>query len=193
MGVALRERRPFDFLDVPRRIRHSQKEIPMSVALDIRPATDQPATGIDGQARVAQDLRSCLADSYVLMTKTLAYHWNVVGPLFHSVHELTEEQYDDLFKAIDDLAERIRALGHVAPSSMQEMLNDTVLHEDSGHPSTRDMLTNLVRDHETVARRFRESVLHAEEEKDVVTADLLTERLAFHEKSIWMLRAILLD
>lgn len=165
----------------------------MSVALNIRPQTEQPAIGIDGQARVARDLRSCLADTYVLMTKTQAYHWNVVGPLFHSVHELTEEQYDDLFKAVDDLAERIRALGHLAPTSLQEMLNGTLLREESGHPSTRDMLTSLVRDHETVARRFRESVLHAEDAKDVVTADLLTQRLAFHEKAIWMLRAILLD
>ena len=165
----------------------------MSAALNIRPQTDQPATGIDGQAQVAQGLRGCLADTYVLMTKTQAYHWNVVGPLFHSMHELTEEHYDDLFKAVDELAERIRALGHLAPTSLQEMLNGTVLREDSGRPSTRDMLTNLVRDHEIVARRFRESVLHAEEAKDVVTADLLTERLAFHEKAIWMLRAILLD
>ena len=162
----------------------------MSVALNIRPEIDHPATGIDRQAKVVRTLRGCLADTYILMAKTQAYHWNVVGPLFHSVHELTEQQYGDLFQAVDDLAERIRALGELAPTSLQGMLNGTVLCEDSGNPTTRDMLTNLARDHEIVVRRVRDSVDLADEAKDVATADLLTQRLAFHEKAVWMLRAI---
>lgn len=165
----------------------------MTAALNIRPKTERPNTGIDGKARVAEDLQTCLADTYVLMIKTQAYHWNAVGPLFHSVHVLTEEQYSDMFAAADELAERIRALGHLAPTSMREMGEATSLQEDSAEPTTREMIANLVRDHERVARGFRESAERAEEAGDLVTADMLTERLQFHEKAIWMLRALLAE
>lgn len=163
----------------------------MTGVLDIKPTVDHPDTGIDRNQKMAANVSACLADSYVLMIKTQAYHWNAVGPLFHPIHLLTEEHYEDLFKAIDDLAERIRALGYPAPSSMTDLVGLSGLSEDTGNPTTEEMVQNLVDDHETAVRRFRGSIELAEEAKDFVTADLLTERLAFHEKAIWMLRAII--
>lgn len=107
------------------------------------------------------------------------------------MHELTEKQYENLFSAIDVLAERVRALGYPAPSSITDMISLSAIDADMGNPTTEEMMQNLVADHETVARRFRESAERAEDGKDPVTADMLTERLAFHEKSSWMLRALL--
>lgn len=152
---------------------------------------ENPKTGLDDKYQLAANMSACLADSYLLMVKTQGYHWNVVGPLFHSIHTLTEEHYRDLFEAIDDLGERIRALGYPAPSSITEMVAITGLQEDTEHATTDLMITNLLNDHEIVARRFRACVERAEAAKDVVTADLLTARIAFHEKAIWMFRALL--
>ena len=86
-------------------------------ALDTKPREENVNFGLDDKARetIAQNLSAILADTYALLVKTHIYHWNVVGPLFHSIHEMTEEQYNDLFKATDEIAERIRALGYRAP------------------------------------------------------------------------------
>lgn len=164
-----------------------------NAVFDMKPNVENPKTGIDNKQKVAANMTACLSDSYLLMVKTQGYHWNVVGPLFNSIHALTEEHYNDLFAAIDDLAERIRALGYTAPSSITEMIAQTALDEDTGNPTTEQMVKNLIRDHEIVARRFRECIERAEEAKDMVTADMLTERIAFHEKAVWMLRALLTD
>lgn len=162
-----------------------------NTVLNMRTDIEHPETGIDDTKLIAMNVSACLADSYILMVKTQAYHWNAVGPLFHSVHELTEKQYENLFSAIDVLAERVRALGYPAPSSITDMISLSAIDADMGNPTTEEMMQNLVADHETVARRFRESAERAEDGKDPVTADMLTERLAFHEKSSWMLRALL--
>lgn len=162
-----------------------------STVLNMKPDVESLQTGIESATSLAASLSACLADSYLLMVKTQAYHWNAVGPLFHSVHLLTEEHYTNLFEAVDDLAERIRALGYPAPSSFTEMVTMTGLTEDTGNPTTEAMIENLVADHETTARRFRDAVARAEEHRDVVTADMLTTRIAFHEKAIWMLKAML--
>ncbi|WP_051332346.1 Dps family protein [Cucumibacter marinus] len=151
----------------------------------------EPETGINSTAKLAHALEGCLADTYVLMIKTQAFHWNVVGPLFFSIHNLTEEHYQDLFEAADDLAERVRALGHPAPGSISKMLDESVVTEEKDDTlEAAEMLKTLVNDHEAVARRFRETAELAEEQKDIVTADMLTARITFHEKAIWMLRAI---
>ena len=149
--------------------------------------------GVKKLKSLASAVSACLADSYILMVKTQAYHWNSVGPLFHSIHILTEEQYTNMFEAIDELAERVRSLGFPAPSSITEMTGMSGLSEDIGNPTTEKMIANLISDHEMVARRFRQSVAYAEQNKDVVTADMLTARIAFHEKAVWMLRAFLAD
>ena len=152
---------------------------------------EHPDTGIEDRKRLANGLSGLLADTFVLLIKTQAYHWNVVGPLFVSIHELTEKHHEDLFEAADDLAERIRALGYPAPSSMQELIPLTCIREDTGNPTAEAMIANLMRDHESVVQRLRETTETAEELHDHVTADMLTERMDFHEQAIWMLRAII--
>ena len=87
----------------------------MSDVLDVKSHIEDLDLGIDDRKRLADSLAKIVADTYVLLVKTQGYHWNVVGPLFVSLHKLTEEQYEDLFEAADELAERIRALGHPAP------------------------------------------------------------------------------
>ena len=162
-----------------------------NVVLKATADIENPKTGIENRKRLAGNLSALLADTYLLLVKTQGYHWNVVGPLFVSLHGLTEEQYENLFKAADDLGERIRALGHPAPTSITEMIPLTVISEDTGSASAEDMVSNLARDHEAVVRRLREGVEIAEDLRDMATADLLTERMQFHEQAIWMLRAIL--
>ena len=162
-----------------------------NAVLNMRTDVEHPETGIDNKKLIAMNMSACLSDSYLLMVKTQAYHWNAVGPLFHSIHLLTEEQYDDLFKAIDVLAERVRALGYPAPTSITDMISLSEIEEDVGNPTTEQMVENLIADHEIAARRFRQSAERADSVKDMVSADMLTERLAFHEKAIWMLRAML--
>jgi starvation-inducible DNA-binding protein len=157
--------------------------------LDMNVHIENADVGIDDHRKVAACMANSLADSYLLMVKTQGYHWNVVGPLFYSLHKLTEEHYNNLFAAVDELAERIRALGYPAPASITDMIGRTVITEETGNPTTEQMVKNLIDDHEAVASRFREYVEIAEGVNDVVSAEMLTARLAYHEKSLWMLRA----
>ncbi len=161
--------------------------------LQAMPEITNPLTGIDRQdrKRLANGLRGVIADSYLLMVKTHGYHWNVVGPLFVSLHLLTEQQYEDLFGAVDEMAERIRALGHPAPLSFAQMIAQSALHEEEAMANAEDMVGALVRDHETLVRRLRDITAIANEMSDDVTADLLVKRMAFHEKAIWMFKSIL--
>jgi starvation-inducible DNA-binding protein len=162
-----------------------------NMILEMKPGVEPLNTGVEGTKALAASVTACLADTYLLLVKTQACHWNVVGPLFHSVHLITEEQYNDLFRAVDEIAERIRALGYPAPSSFTDMVAVSGISEDGGNATTEEMIGNLVKDHEAATRRFREAVRRADDNKDVVTADMLTARMAFHEKSVWMLKALL--
>lgn len=150
-------------------------------------------TGIDPEARtkLAGHLSRILADTMLLTIKTQVYHWNVVGPLFKPIHDLTEAHYEDLFAASDVIAERIRALGHLAPVSFTDLMPKTELVEESTMRSAQGMVEQLVKDHESMVRNMRESAEFAEQNDDFVTHDLLVGRLNFHEKAIWMLRAII--
>lgn len=159
--------------------------------LQMKADIENPETGLEHRKRLAGNLSGLLADTYLLMVKTQGYHWNVVGPLFVSLHRLTEEQYQNLFEAIDDLAERIRALGHPAPSSITEMIAMAQIAEDTGNASAEEMVENLVADHESIVRRLREATAIAEELHDSVTAGMLTDRMEFHEQAVWMLRAVI--
>lgn len=147
-------------------------------------------TGIEDRASLAQALTACVGDTFTLMVKTQAYHWNVTGPMFRSVHKLTEEQYEDLFEALDVMAERVRALGYPAPVNAADMVGVSGIEEASELPDATTMVRDLAAGHENAAKRFRQAVTQAEDDNDVVTADLLTERITFHEKAIWMLRAL---
>lgn len=152
-------------------------------------------TGIAPAARkqLSQGLVEALGSTYKLLVKTHVYHWNVVGPLFLPLHELTEEQYKELFEAADIIAERIRALGHPTPLAFEDFAPSSPVEEETRDRSAASMVAQLVADHETIARRLRELASVADEADDWVTADMLTDRLNFHEKASWMLRAIIAD
>lgn len=145
------------------------------------------------RAGVAGILKSLLADEYVLYTKTRKYHWNVEGPHFHELHKFFESQYDELDEAIDEIAERVRALGVYSTGSLVEFLNDTSLKEDhSGQISAIQMIENLLADHETIIRALRVNLEKVNSEfGDAGNQDFLTGMLEQHEKMAWMLRSML--
>ncbi len=145
----------------------------------------------DARTEIAAGVSRVLADSYSLYLKTHNFHWNVTGPMFNSLHNMFEEQYTELATAIDEIAERIRALGERAPGSYSEYQKLTSIPEESGTPEAMEMVRQLVRDHETVARTAREVFALADEADDEPTADLLTQRMQLHEKTAWMLRSML--
>jgi starvation-inducible DNA-binding protein len=149
-------------------------------------------TGIDANDRkeVAKALQHGLADTYSLYLKTLGVHWNIVGPSFYSVHKLTEAQYEDLHAAADVIAERIRALGHLAPASFGDYTKLSVVDSSETPKDADAMLQGLIADNEAIAKRMRDFVEVAEEADDVFTADLLTARIGKHEENAWMLRAL---
>ena len=162
----------------------------MTTVLETKPRPASPATGVDGQKALAKALGGTLADTYRLMFKTHAYHWNVTGPLFYSLHKLTEAQYEDLFAAADVLAERIRALGQLTAMRFADIAEGSSLGDLDQPPDAGDMVDDLRADHETVATRMHELAALAEEHGDIVTADIATQRSTVHEKAAWMLRAI---
>lgn len=163
-----------------------------TTALKSKPANEDVKTGLDASARedIVKELGQVLGDTYMLLVKTQVYHWNVVGPLFIPIHELTEAHYNDLFAAADVLAERIRALGFITPLSFASMAKKAELSEAKTAASAEDMVEALVEDHESIVRSIREIAIKAEKADDFVTHDMLVGRLTFHEKAIWMLRAI---
>lgn len=151
----------------------------------------QVDTGIDPEARekVADGLSRLLADTYTLYLKTQGYHWNVEGPMFRSLHLMFEEEYMDLRDAADEIAERIRALGHPSPGSYAEFSKLSSVSDEEGTPEAMEMVRRLVTGHEAVIRTARGLVETAEGAGDFATADLATGRIEVHEKTAWMLRA----
>lgn len=143
------------------------------------------------RAKIADGLTRVLADTYTLYLKTHNYHWNVTGPMFNTLHTMFEVQYNELWMAVDEIAERIRSLGEYAPGSYGAYADLTSIDEDKGVPKAEAMLANLVKGHEAVARTAREVFPLAEEASDEPTADLLTQRMQASEKTAWMLRSML--
>jgi starvation-inducible DNA-binding protein len=140
---------------------------------------------------IAEGLSRLLADSYTLYLKTHNYHWNVTGPMFNTLHLMFEQQYTELAVAVDDIAERIRALGFPAPGSYSAYAKLTEIPEDDDVPSAEQMLQNLVDAQETVVRTARSVFPRVDEANDEPSADLLTQRMQIHEKNAWMLRSML--
>ncbi len=139
----------------------------------------------------AAALRKLLGETYALYTKTHGYHWNVTGPRFNELHTMFMAQYNELWLALDLIAERIRALGHFAPGSSGEMAEVATIKPDNGIPDASDMVANLVKGHEAVSRAAKQGLKVAEKNGDAVTADLMTQRAQIAEKTAWMLRASL--
>lgn len=140
---------------------------------------------------ISDGLAKLLSDTYFLYLKTHGYHWNVTGPMFDSLHANFMTQYTEMWNAIDDIAERIRSLGFFAPGTYHELTKLTSVKEDGSVPEATQMIRNLVDGHETVIRTIREVFGAAEKGNDQATMDLLTQRLDIHEKTAWMMRAIL--
>jgi starvation-inducible DNA-binding protein len=141
--------------------------------------------------KVGEALSNMLADTFTLYLKTHNFHWNVTGPMFHTLHLMFEEQYNQLWLAGDAIAERIRALGCTAPGSYSEFSKLTYLREPEAVLSATEMIAELLRDHETCARTARWALSVARTAVDAPTEDLLTQRLIAHEKTAWMLRSML--
>ncbi|WP_353933231.1 Dps family protein [Okeanomitos corallinicola TIOX110] len=138
-------------------------------------------------------LNQDLADSYVLLVKTKKYHWDVVGPQFRTLHELWEEQYQELSENIDNLAERVRTLGGYPTSTMAGFLQITTLKEHTGEiPTSTGMVTQLIEDHEQIIRNLRNHIDRCGDEfHDQVSADFLTDLMQEHEEMAWMLRSFI--
>ena len=140
---------------------------------------------------IAEGLSRVLADTFALYLKTHSFHWNVTGPMFNTLHTMFMEQYTELWTALDEIAERVRALGYPAPGSFTQFSTLATIAEETSVPRANDMIRQLVEGHEAVARTARAVFPTAEEANDQPTADLLTQRLQIHEKTAWMLRSLL--
>lgn len=150
--------------------------------------------GLSNESRkaVCKKLSGLLASTYVLYLKTLYYHWNVTGRNFVSLHELFEKQYNDLHAAGDELAERIRALGHFTPGTVREYLQLSSIKDDDKLPATDDeMIKNLLGDNEQCSEEARAVMKIAEKGSDEVTIDMMVGRMTYHDKVSWMLRSLL--
>lgn len=151
--------------------------------------------GLEREQReaIAEGLSRLLADSYTLFLMTHNFHWNVVGPQFNALHTMFEQQYTELFTGVDEIAERIRALGVEAPGSFERFSKLASFSIPEGSLDARAMLVELVQGQEAVVRTARGILPVAEKANDQPTLDLLTRRMEIHEKNAWMLRAMAQD
>lgn len=140
---------------------------------------------------IADGLCHLLADSYTLYLKTHNFHWNVTGPMFSTLHTMFMDQYTEIWNALDEIAERIRALGFYAPGTYKEFSKLTSIQETEGVPNAQEMIKELVKGQEAVSKTARTIFPLVDKAADEPTADLLTQRMQIHEKNAWMLRSLL--
>jgi starvation-inducible DNA-binding protein len=154
-------------------------------------AISRPASSAGGHATqgTVAALTALLADSYTLYLKTQNFHWNVTGPMFTTLHTLFEVQYTDLALAVDEIAERVRALAAPVPGSFSEFATLASVRESIGAVPALRMIELLVADQATVTASARAVIEAAEQANDAASADLATRRLQQHEKNAWMLRS----
>lgn len=138
-------------------------------------------------------LTAVLADAVVLYTKTRKFHWNVSGNSFMELHKLFEKHYKKLEESIDEIAERINKLGAKTPGTMSEFLESATLKEAPGkYPAQKEMIRELLKDHETVIVQLRKDIDKCDEKfGDKGTADFLTDLIREHETLAWTLRRYL--
>lgn len=141
--------------------------------------------------KIVEGLSLVLAESYILYLKTHNFHWNVTGPMFQPLHSVFDGQYTELAEAVDEIAERIRALGFPAPGSFSEFQSLSSIEEASGQPNAMEMIKELLDDHETLSRTANKVAATAQEGSDEGTADLMIQRIQEHDKTAWMLRSFL--
>jgi starvation-inducible DNA-binding protein len=145
----------------------------------------------EDRAKIAGALSHVLADSYMLYLKTHNFHWNVTGPMFQPLHSIFQEQYTELWNALDDIAERIRALGHFAPGTYARYAELSAIQEEPGVPDWKEMLRQLVEGQEALIRTARNAFRTADDANDQPSAGMLSDRMEIHEKNAWMLRSFL--
>lgn len=143
--------------------------------------------------KIVEGLARMQADTYTLYLKTHNFHWNVTGPMFQTLHLMFQTQYNEIWLAVDVIAERIRALGFPAPGSYKEFSELTEIKDSKGLPNAKEMIRQLVEGQETVIRTARAVFPIAEAAGDQPTADVLTQRMTVHEQNAWMLRSLLED
>lgn len=138
---------------------------------------------------VTEGLSKLMASTYTLYLKTQNFHWHVTGPLFHSLHRMFEEQYNELALAVDELAERIRSLGASAPATFTQFMKLSSIQEEPGTPTSLDMVHKLLNDHEKIISECQTLMPIVQKKSDEATLDLLIKRTEFHQKTAWMLRS----
>ena len=154
---------------------------------------DRIDIGLSDNARAAmgEGLSRVLAESYTLYLKTHKFHWNVTGPMFHTLHTLFEQQYTELAVAVDEIAEHMRSLGQTAPGSYGEFMRLSGIADQEGNPDAKAMIAELVEDQYTLVKTCRGVLPTAQETGDEATADLLIDRMRVHQKAAWMLRSMM--
>lgn len=141
---------------------------------------------------IALELNKLLADEFILYAKTRNYHWNVEGSNFMEMHKFYESQFEQLDEIIDNVAERIRAVGHYAESRLKDYVKLSNLEEQEYTNKAKDQLQNLLNDHETIIQNLRKlAVLFSEDYKDLGSSDFVTGLLEEHEKMAWFIRSYL--
>ncbi len=141
----------------------------------------------NAEKNLVEALNTLLSSSYVLQLKTQNYHWNVEGPHFSSLHALFEEQYDDLFEANDDIAERIRSVGAYAPGSFAAFSEYSKVEEETSVPKAMDMVKNLAADHKALSKAAQNLIEAGEAANDEVSVDIGVRRKEVHDLAHWML------
>ena len=141
---------------------------------------------------VALALNQLLADEHILYNKTRNYHWSIEGPSFMEFHKLYEAQYTVLAETIDQIAERIRTIGHFAEGRLKEIIKLATLDEPEAPTDQAKQIENLETDHETMIIKLRKLIKDFDEKyKDIGSSDFVTGLLKEHEKMAWMLRSYL--
>ena len=141
------------------------------------------------QNKVVKTLEEALATSYALVVKTQNYHWNVSGPNFKSVHELFGAQYEELFAALDEIAERIRALGVKVEASFEYFSKLNKAKKGNENLDNKEMLQDLALDHQALIEILKNGIEIAQKNGDEATADMFIGRVMVHEKALWMIES----
>ena len=160
---------------------------------EVSDLTPNTGTNIEGRREVAAALGDVMSDAFRLYINAQGLHWNVEGPMFYSLHKLTEEQYQSIAASLDDMAERIRALGLPAPESLKEFEERSAIGDLPRGVELKARVQQLVTDYEKAVLRLARVTALAERNEDVKTADLLTERIGAYEEFAWMLRATIVS
>lgn len=164
--------------------------LPKGASMDVVDKQFSIGVAADVAQEVSQQLNGLLATEYMLYAKTQKFHWNVVGPFFGQLHKLFNDQYDELAGFLDEIAERVRALGHKSFGTLAEFVQHSKIKEDPGtNPESASMIKILLQDHETVIKHLRELIDKTGQLNEMVTNNFLCSLAEKHEKMAWMLRA----